>query len=252
MKRLLIFFVVLACICLLATASSAAITVITVKGQVAYKNEGAWQPLAANMVLAEGTKISTGINSSAVIAFIEHNEKKREVTIQQLTLIKIYQNAIVQNDRNIKIGLRRGTIRAKVEHDKETDKRIKTVFKVSTPVATSSVRGTEEIITYGPSVGMVVQVVEGRITGENKNGSKKYISGKLLFHQRTSNPLPEPLLVALKDQAMVDIYDRSITHEERQGFDRTGSDAIDTPSDGPVQIFRNTISPAHVTITIDW
>ena len=97
------------------------------------------------MKLAQGTKISTGVNSNVVL-----NINGDEITIRQMTMIKIEENSLSTTESNTKIGLKRGGLNARVAKLKT----LKTSFKISTPVATSSVRGTWEEVFYGPGMGM--------------------------------------------------------------------------------------------------
>ena len=222
--------------------AQARITATMVKGSVAYKNKKNWKPLKTGMALSQGTKISTGVNSTAVIAMDSHT-----VTIKPLTMIKIYENSRSKNRSKNRIGLRRGTIRAKVSRSK----RIKTVFKVSTPVATSSVRGTEEIISFGPSKGMKVKMISGVAVGKSSNGLSKVLRGGLQFQQKPGVNLPEDPINPVRKKALVRLYNKHSTRDEKFGFSFGGTDFFSGPRG-----FINTLSGlqkrALVNIRVVW
>ncbi len=200
----------------------AEIKVLSVNGNVVFKKGQKWEPLRSLMRLTPGTKVSTGAKSSATLQIEKHT-----LTISPMTMIKIYEGGdppkkIAAGDTfaesTTKIGLRRGSIRAKIFREQ----RVKTEFKVSTPVATSSVRGTEEIISYGPGRGMVIKVLDGTVLGENRNGSSKYLKAGLVFNQRPVNSDPEPLLAHILDNYIANVFPAGTTSDEvsSRGFSR--------------------------------
>ena len=157
MKKYLVPILLVITLLAFAGVSFAEIRVLSVKGTAAYKAGGQWVPLQTGAVLAVGTKVSTGVRSNVVIKINNHT-----VTVQPLTIMKVSESAEDGKSSTTRIGLRRGSVRTKIAHDA----RIKTVFKVSTPVATSSVRGTEQIVVYSPTFGMRVFVLSGNVQGE--------------------------------------------------------------------------------------
>jgi len=222
--------------------AQAKITAVMVRGSVAYKSKTDWIPLKTGMTLSQGTKISTGVNSTAIIAMDSHT-----VTIKPLTMIKIYENSLSKNRSGNRIGLRRGTIRAKVSRSK----RIKTVFKVSTPVATSSVRGTEEIISFGPSKGMNVKMISGVAVGKSSNGLSKVLCGGLQFQQKPGANLPEDPLDPVKKKALVRLYNKHITRDEKFGFAFNGTDFF-SGAGGFIRTLSHLQKRALVNIRVVW
>ncbi len=188
------------------STASAQIVVQRVRGQVAYKIGNAWRaPLRPGLRLPQGTKVSTGARSYAVIRVNRH-----VVTVKPYSMIKLYQAKYGRQTENVNIGLRRGTVNARVNRDR----RVKTVFKVSTPVATSSVRGTEEEISYGPSRGMRIIVLKGMVSGENKTGITKFIFGDFYYSQRPYLSRPDPLHYYMKERAIRDIRPQVRSQDE--------------------------------------
>lgn len=222
-----------------AATAEAAIRVVSTKGQCAYKKGRAWAPLRAGIVIPVGSKVSTGVRSQAILVVDNH-----KVTIKALTMMKIYENSAKKSERTTRLGLRRGSIRAKVSRSK----RIKTTFKVSTPVATSSVRGTEEEISYGPNSGMVIRVIESSVWGENKNGLKKLITGRLRYHQKSDKSEPEPLIYRLKDGSFVVIYDKNVTMDEKDSHRTHGDEQIENSEDPASIVDKQTTTQVNLNL----
>ncbi|MGL4370134.1 MAG: FecR family protein, partial [Spirochaetota bacterium] len=132
----------------------AAITVVSARGEASFLRDGQWKPLTKGMTLEEGTKICTGVKSIIVL-----NIDRHVVTISPMTSVKIYKNSSTPSTSDTSIGLQYGSVKAKVKRTAA----VKTRFNITTPVATSSVRGTEEVVSYGPASGMTVQVIEGAV-----------------------------------------------------------------------------------------
>ncbi len=220
----------------------AKITVESVKGEAAYKNDKQWIPLSKGMELAEGTKISTGVKSWAIIKIDEDSLKVRE-----LTMMKIFRNRRTTDLKNTHIGLKHGSLRARIQRLGT----LKTSFKITTPVATSSVRGTEEIVSYGPKTGMIIQVLEGTVEGQNPNGSPSFVSGKSVYKRKPGDSKPENLLTTEKDKSTVQIFDPNITNDEKDSHEYAGYDIIENV-DNIENLVPNIPSITTVNVTIDW
>lgn len=220
------------------------IVVKTAKGEVAVKKGREWIPLNAGQRLEEGDKISTGINSSAVIDI-----DGSLLTVKQLTMMKISKNKKSGESVDTNIGLKFGSLNAKVEKLGK----LKTSFKITTPVATSSVRGTEEEVSYGAKSGMTIDVIEGTVVGENNNGISNTISGNSSFNLDNNNARPDNLLSNLSDQSLVILTDPNSTPDEQQldtllgGEVVNGNDAI-----GVVNQINPPNQKATVTVNLNW
>jgi len=191
----------------------AEIKVLKVKGTVAYKTGRSWSPLSAGMDLPEGVKVSTGANSSAVLRL---NSLNHTITIRPYTVIQVFSRTdSKKSDTNV--GLKRGNIVVKVPKNKK----VKTVFKVTTPIATSSVRGTAEDIFYGHRAGMIVRVLEGEIEGMNSLGRKKYLKGRQVFRQKKGESAPWFILADVRKDAIPRFDDADTTPLDN----KTGEDA---------------------------
>lgn len=208
------------------TNAYSAIMVVSAKGDASYQAGGKWKPMTKGLVLAEGTKICTGVNSSAVLD-IDQNI----VTIKPMTSIKIYKNSLTSTSSDNSIGLQYGAVQAKVKKTAA----VKTRFNITTPVATSSVRGTEEAVSFGPVAGMKVEVIEGSIRAHNDNGVSSAISGREKFKMREKTSRPESLVADIKDGATVNVTPDNITDEERDALNNSGDDALFDSGTGAVQ-----------------
>ncbi len=198
----------------------AVITVEHINGKAAYKDSQQWRPLAINQKLEVGTKISTGAHSSVVL-----NIDGSKVTIRQLSMVRINHNMASFRESNTNLGLKYGAINAKVKKIGA----VRTQFKISTPVATSSVRGTEEEVSFGPQSGMIVKVLEGAVGTENMNGIANLLKGKLIFHLKTDNARPEFLLSDRMGNTLVRLYLDSMTDKEQHMLEQFGFDTGANP-----------------------
>lgn len=201
---------------------SAEIKALKVKGKVAYKITKDWAQLKEGQVLPEGVRISTGANSSAELGL---NSLDHKITVKPYTVIQVFSKTDdTKSDTNV--GLKRGNIIVKVPKDKK----VKTVFKVTTPIATSSVRGTEEDIFYGPDSGMIVKVLEGIIEGTNRIGRVRVISGREVYVQLWGEPDSEFLLGDLRSETLIDVNGSGMTEDETGVYnnDQTGTPDGDT------------------------
>jgi hypothetical protein len=222
-KLLFVCFIIF----IFASHSFADVTVTSIKGQAKHKVGNQWLDLTPGMKLAQGTKVSTGINSNVVL-----NINGDTITIRQMSMIKIEENSLSTTESNTKIGLKRGGLNARISKLKT----LKTSFKVSTPVATSSVRGTQEEIFYGPGTGMMVKVLEGEIFTENRFGANNFIRGRLEFKQNNHKSSPNNIAGNLIDETKGGLVG-NLTDEERQYLELS-SDLPNTPGQLPQRFFQ--------------
>jgi len=192
----------------------AEIRVVSVKGTAAYKKGGPWIPLQAGTVLAVGTKVSTGVRSNVVI-----NINKHTVTVYPLTIMKISENVESNKGSSTNIGLRRGAVRTNIARDA----RIKTVFKVSTPVATSSVRGSGDTVRSFPSLGDSIVVHSGNFHAESLNSGTMLLFDKLELQQNLAKGAPESPMAGMHD-FLTQTHSLFITLDEETAFQLFGDD----------------------------
>jgi hypothetical protein len=247
MKRTIIYISTILLILFTGSYGFSAIKVQSIKGSVAYKLGTQWQPLKVGMNLKEGTKISTGARSSAVIKIDDH-----QLTIRQLTMMKIYSNKLTSTSSDTKIGLKYGRLNARVKRIKT----LKTSFKISTPVATSSVRGSEEEVFYGSKSGMMVWVLGGTIETSNPDLPSRFITGRspsrAVFILKPGMSKPLNLLFNVTNASMVKIYADNTTDDEKGVHDTFGDELFDN-TEGAVEFLDNLLKgAATVNVELIW
>ena len=214
----------------------AEIRVVSVKGTASYKTAGQWIPLQAGAVLAVGTKVSTGVRSNVVI-----NINRHTVTVYPLTIMKISESMETNTSSSTKIGLRRGAVRTKIAHDA----RVKTIFKVSTPVATSSVRGSDQLSISGPSLGAKFIVLGGSFQGESLNGGPQLLFDKLQLWQKNYKGGPENPMSGLHD-FLTQTHSLFITMDEETAFQLMGDDFTNYEPGTRGTQNQNVMVPVHI------
>jgi hypothetical protein len=239
-KSMFISLFVLTAILFTVTAQ-AAIQVVSTKGEAAFLSGTQWKPLVKGQTIAEGTKLSTGINSSAVL-----NIDGSLVTMKPLTSIKIYRNSVNPSTKETSLGLQYGTVQAKV--DKVS--KVRTKFNISTPVATSSVRGTEEIVSFGPTSGMKVEVVEGTIQAHNAQGASNAISGRQSFVLSDAGAKPAGILDGVKEGSSANVNAQNRSRNDNEFSDRYGDDYFEGLDDMGFKL--DSSSQARVKLHLIW
>ncbi|MBN2080341.1 MAG: FecR domain-containing protein [Spirochaetes bacterium] len=242
MRKINVVFAVLFAALLAASAASAEIRVVSVKGTAAYKTGQQWTPLRAGAALAVGTRVSTGVRSTVELRINRHT-----VTVQPLTIMKVTESVERPNSSTTNIGLRRGSVRTRVG----SDARVKTVFKVSTPVATSSVRGTDQVVVYSPTFGMRVIVLSGVVEGSGLNSAGKLISGDLQFWQKYASPVPESLMTGMED-FLTQTGSLFVTLDEETAFGLFGEDFLNYDMGGGTGQGGAQNAPVPVNIYLVW
>ena len=187
MKKITIIAIIL-CSIFAAQTLFARITVVSTQGEAAYRDErtGQWVPLKQGDEIKEGVRISTGLNANLVL-----NISGNKVTIGPLSMMQVQENKLVSGTQSTQLNMRRGEMVA----DVTKGDRVRTVFKVSTPVVTSSVRGITQKIETGPT-GTTIQATEGSVRVDSKNGQKRVLSGRMALNKPRGSMQPRPLLTS--------------------------------------------------------
>jgi len=231
---LMIFFI---------TTTYAEISVTKIEGSAAYKAGNKWVPLKVNQKLEEGVKISTGANSYADFKL---NSQNHTIRIKPFTMIQIFSTES-KTETNTHIGLKRGGIIAKVPREGN----IKTIFKVSSPIATSSVRGTEENISYGPDTGMIIEVIKGAVEGSNILGRSNTLSGRQKFVQKYSQAEALHILQDVKNASIIQIYGNGLTPEEITTM-LYSDEQLGSPDGDSLLVKTKTDQAARVRLNVIW
>ncbi|MGB4269349.1 MAG: FecR domain-containing protein [Spirochaetota bacterium] len=241
MKRFNTCVVLVIAVLFIASPLFAAITVVSVKGDAVYSDGGAFKPLQKGMQLKEGTKIQTGAKSQAVLDIDGHI-----VTVKQLTLIKVYKNIAKKEESTNSIGLAYGSVNAKVKRLPQ----VKTSFLITTPVATSSVRGTEQDTSYGPGFGMQVSVPEGELLVQS-NGENKKIGGDLEYSKGADDPRGEDVTNNMQNNFIGQMSPDNLTPEEKEMMGKYGDQVVDS-TQTPADVVDNTGGNTMVDVNLDW
>ncbi len=230
MKKLFIMLTICAAFLFTYGIAHSAITVQSVKGEAAVKAGNQWNQLQPGQTLAEGSKISTGVNSTAVLKI-----DNATITIKPMTMMKIFKNNTAK--RESAVGLKFGRLNAKVQKIGK----LKTDFKISTPVATSSVRGTEQDASNGAMKGPEFIAIENELEIETATGQESSISGDQSFQQSPDEAKPDPLLSDMQDSAFQPLYDpNNIDEQPVQDF--ANSDLIGGGDTGVFNTIDNLIT----------
>ena len=112
--------------------------VVSVKGKVEIQEAGMWVPVEKGDIIEKGTVISTGFNSELVV-----DVKNSTFTLGPLTRVTIENLVTKGNKDTTQIYIDSGSIAANVSNKGGR----RTGFKVRSPVATASVRGTAFIVS---------------------------------------------------------------------------------------------------------
>lgn len=218
MKKFFVIITALSVTALLALPADAAIIVVSVKGDVAVQEGKAWRPLAKGQALREGNVVSSGVNSRAVLAIDSHT-----LTIKPMTKIKILRNLITNNVSDNNIGLNYGSINTRVKRIGT----LKTRFNVTTPVATSSVRGSDQDTASGPALGLRIAMNESRTGVTPRFGGTVVVGGRSVLNLRPGQSRPGSLLGDVKNKSLIRVYSKNMTDDEKQLHDVFGADLID-------------------------
>ncbi|MEL3905481.1 MAG: FecR family protein [Treponema sp.] len=188
--------IVLACVFCTLSAVAMTATITEIAGKVEYKlsDKDEWQPAKAGTVLSVGSMISTGFKSTAIITM-----ETATLTVKPVTRLSIEELIKAEGAAKSQMFLMTGRVRAEVtpKEGETTD------FKVKSPTATASVRGTGFEFD-----GQNLTVEHGAVQFESGIGAAYLVSSgefsTLDESGRTLSPIPASALGTL-DSAADDI-----------------------------------------------
>lgn len=122
---------------------------------------GSWKKASEGMKINKGDSISTGFRSKAILAL-----GASQVVVKQLTRMELAE--LVEKEGTVRTGLnlRVGKIRAKVR----TTAGLRQDFRLTSPVSTAAVRGTD--FEYD---GVNLTVIEGTVEFANTLGQRRFV-----------------------------------------------------------------------------
>ncbi len=243
MKKFSVIITALAVAALLALPADAAIIVVSVKGDVAVQEGNAWRPLAKGQALREGNVVSSGVKSSAVLAIDSHT-----LTIKPMTKIKILRNLITNNVSDNNIGLNYGSINTRVKRIGT----LKTRFNVTTPVATSSVRGSDQDTASGPALGLRIAMNESRTGVTPRFGGTVVVGGRSVLNLKPGQMRPGSLLSDVKNKSLIRVYSKNMTDDEKQLHDVFGADLVENSENASGSPNEQRDTTADVALQLLW
>lgn len=187
--------------------------VVSVSGNVqkmiAAKPPGQWAPVRAGDDLPEKTIIRTGLRSKVVLKFADRSE----VTIGRAGKMGISEFRKTGDLVKTQLGLKYGTLRTSVEIAAGPND-----FRVATPVALLSVRGTKNHIGYASDSGLAVKGLTG-VMNVRSDGRARGVSAG----ETTTGDLTPPIELAQQglDPVMGDALG-GLTDSERRNLRLNG------------------------------
>jgi hypothetical protein len=162
MKRYKLLFIVLFAAATLSLHAQLQAVVKEATGKVEVKLPGKdWAPAKANMVLAQGTLISTGFNSRLLLDI-----GQSRLTVNPLTRLSLDEIVKRESVNSTSLALKVGKVSASVKSAPGE----RSSFTVKGPVSTAAVRGTE--FSYD---GYTLAVSEGTVTFSNLMGQEAQV-----------------------------------------------------------------------------
>lgn len=177
------------------------VTIDKIEGDVEAKkvDEKEWITAVTGMKLKEGSKVSTGFKSKAVLLFADNST----VVIKPLTQLTINRFNQDGNEVRTKLGLRIGAVQVKVKENQP----VKTDMKIYTPNATASVRGTDiQEIKTSLHFGDTIAVDSGKVRYSNKKSSMM-VQGGESTDQNLIHPIENALMQIVASVAPIGITD---------------------------------------------
>jgi len=194
------------------------VTVVSVTGaaekMTLVDGKGKWEPLKAGEQLDELTVIRTGLSTTVALKF----EDRAEVTINNATKIGIGQCRRQGAAVKAQLGLKYGSVHADVEKARGP-----TDFKIATPVAVASVRGTSGNLGFSGDLGLKM---------EGNSGTWALASGTRSIHinpgEWTNSDFTAPIELRQeqRDPHMGDVFGGLTFDEQRNLRDNGGGRGI--------------------------
>ncbi len=159
---------------LLAGSLYAEVTVKSVKGTAGVLEGKRLAPLSVGMSLKDDATVVTGAASEVTLEI-----NNGLVTFKALTTARIGGVKRTETESKAAVALKTGTVVSEVKQIKG----LKTSFTVTTPVGTSSVRGTVHTVSYGPERGMAVSVASGVVEVSSARGGSRPVAAGAAYAQ---------------------------------------------------------------------
>ncbi len=176
MKERIAFFGLAMSLCVAAGLGAQEASIRSVTGKVEYQSPGgSWKPAVAGTKLDANAVISTAFKSTAVVAL-----GNSTLTVKPLTRLTLEEIARREGSDSVSLYLLAGRVKAEVKAPTGS----KVQFKIKSPTATASVRGTSwdfdginttvlngQVYLEGTGGGPGVLVGEGEVSFVDENGN---------------------------------------------------------------------------------
>lgn len=167
------------CLIFVTATAFADVKVLAIKGVAGYLSGGKLQPLSVGMALSNDATVVTGANSELTVQI-----NNGTVTFKSLTTAKLGGISLSSSASTADVALRSGTVVSDVKQIQG----LKTSFTVSTPVGTSSVRGTMHSVSYSRERGMTVSVAAGVVDVDSTRSPPRPVPAGKGFVQAPGAP----------------------------------------------------------------
>lgn len=148
-------------------------TILSLSGSVEIKEPGGtWQPASEGQVISMSSMIATGFNSRATLS-----AGGMDLSLSPLTRVGIDSLTEEEDVINTSLSLQSGQLRAS-SPPVERKTRSAINFKVSTPVATAAVRGTDFLLSTNKleTIEGMVELSRGNSVVLAPGGSKSWVA----------------------------------------------------------------------------
>ena len=146
-------------------------TVREVSGEAGYlTDKGVLKVLTKGMRVPADTTIVTGLSARLVVAL-----NNAVVTLEPLTVARLRGVSMTSTETVAEVALQSGSVLSEVSPASGVSTRL----TVTTPAGISEVTGTVHRVSYGPGLGMDVQVVSGTVmVSSPRGGSRPVVAGQ--------------------------------------------------------------------------
>jgi len=188
------YIAILVCIFLYTSPLFADITVSAVKGTVGVMEAKKLTPVTVGMKLKDDATVVTGANSEVTLSI-----NNGMITLKSLTTAKMGNVVKTPTTSSAAVALRSGTVVSEVKQITG----LKTSFTVTTPVGTSSVRGTSHSVSFSPARGMEVAVSSGVVAVASNRGATKPVAAGNSYVQSAASAAPPQVTSQAAQESVV-------------------------------------------------
>jgi len=198
---------------------------------------GSWEKASEGMEISKGDSISTGFRSKAILTL-----GASQVIVKQLTRMELTE--LVEKEGTVRTGLnlRVGKIKAKVR----TTAGLRQDFRLTSPVSTAAVRGTD--FEYD---GINLTVIEGTVEFANTLGQRRFV-GAGAVSQILQSGVPQSSEEIKAILTNIDPSSLTIPQSVEVADILDFIDSFDIDDIDDIDDVIDEITDVDVTVTINW